>query len=147
MVDRVSSLEMPFKCKWQGQRVTRPLLISIVLRHQSNNTWELNHLNMQCISFLQRNFPSLLRILLIKKKWSCVYKQGWKSIHKKYKACRSKCKHTKRKTKTIETRPVSPPSNTQTFGLISSTIWIQYMYRMIIPKPNTQPWVIKLCIT
>jgi len=26
-----------------------------------------------------------------------VYKQGWKSIHKKYKACWSKCKHMKGK--------------------------------------------------
>ncbi len=26
-----------------------------------------------------------------------IYKQGWKSIHKKYKACQSKCEHTKGK--------------------------------------------------
>ncbi len=26
-----------------------------------------------------------------------IYKQGWKSIYKKYKACQSKCKHMKGK--------------------------------------------------
>jgi len=28
-----------------------------------------------------------------------IYKQGWKPIHKKYKACQSKCKHKKGKPK------------------------------------------------
>jgi hypothetical protein len=32
-----------------------------------------------------------------KKNLVFIYKQGWKSIHKTYKACQSKCKHTKEK--------------------------------------------------
>jgi hypothetical protein len=65
-LEGVSSLKMLFECKWQGQRVTHPLLISIVLRHQSNSTWQLNHLNMQMCFYFAKEFcfTSLLRKLL-----------------------------------------------------------------------------------
>jgi hypothetical protein len=39
------------KCKWQGQSVTHPLLISLVLRHQSNNPWHTS-ITSTCNVFL-----------------------------------------------------------------------------------------------
>jgi hypothetical protein len=38
----------------------------------------------------------------VREKKNPVHKGGWKSIHKKYKACQSKRKHMKGKTKTIK---------------------------------------------
>jgi hypothetical protein len=40
-------------------------------------------------------------IISISKNLVYIYKQGWKSIHKKHKACRSKFKHTKGKLRHI----------------------------------------------
>ncbi len=41
-----------------------------------------------------------------------IYKQGWKSIHKRYKACPSKCKHTQGKC-TIGLSMMKEPRNLQ----------------------------------
>jgi hypothetical protein len=41
----------------------------------------------------------LLVVALKQKNPVYIYIQGWKSIHNKYKACQSKCKHTRGKPK------------------------------------------------
>jgi hypothetical protein len=51
--------------------------------------------------------------ILVSMKILCIYKQVWKSIHNKYKAFRSKCKHTRGKPNqqknSINPPPPPPP--------------------------------------
>jgi len=77
-----------------------PVTASCAIILRENNFPEPN---WHILSFLH---PILLRtitywapleILLERGPCTYTYKQGWKSIHKKYKACRCKCKHTKGK--------------------------------------------------
>jgi hypothetical protein len=51
------------------------------------------------ISFFESLFlcVSLTIFVVVKESPVYIYKQGWKFIHKKYKACQSKCKHMKGK--------------------------------------------------
>jgi hypothetical protein len=88
-------------CWWAGASsivfyATRPYL-----------TWAIfNNLSIEFLTVFQSKhthtqnlWQNILSYLLLLKNHVYIYKQGWKSIHKNYKACWSNCKHKQGKLK------------------------------------------------